>query len=184
MGGPYIGGNYYADRLGTGYSQACTDGDHDGICDSSNSFSVNNIDYLPLANPPIAIACGDTITTSTTLTNDLLDCVNYGLIVGASDIVLDCAGYNISGDYAGTGYGIYTGNKNNVTIINCTIYGFNNTDEKPGIYLESGDGSNLSLNILHDNYDGIFIIQAQIIIFSQMIYMTIIMGYMYIKILH
>lgn len=50
IGGPYIGGNFWANPSGTGFSQTCLDNNNDGICDSP--FTVidsNNIDYLPLA---------------------------------------------------------------------------------------------------------------------------------------
>ena len=48
VGGPYIGGNYWALPDGTGYSDACTDSDADGICDLPYTTG-NVIDYLPLA---------------------------------------------------------------------------------------------------------------------------------------
>ncbi|MCD4806843.1 MAG: right-handed parallel beta-helix repeat-containing protein [Methanococcoides sp.] len=46
IGGPYLGGNYWAKPDGTGFSQ--THGGVGGICDSPYSIDVNNIDYLPL----------------------------------------------------------------------------------------------------------------------------------------
>ena len=55
VGGPYIGGNYWAKSDGTGFSQTCTDADLDGICDSSYEFQTGFYDYLPLADPPISI---------------------------------------------------------------------------------------------------------------------------------
>ena len=56
VGGPYLGGNYWANPNGAGYSQTCTDADEDGICDApyfagwggTDTFT----DYLPLAIPP------------------------------------------------------------------------------------------------------------------------------------
>jgi nitrous oxidase accessory protein len=48
IGGPYLGGNFWAQPNGTGFSQTCADGDSDGICDSPNELDSNNIDYLPL----------------------------------------------------------------------------------------------------------------------------------------
>jgi YVTN family beta-propeller protein/parallel beta-helix repeat protein len=49
VGGPYIGGNFWAKPDGTGFSQTHTDIDGDGICNEIYSLS-GNIDYLPLAN--------------------------------------------------------------------------------------------------------------------------------------
>ena len=49
IGDPYISGNFWAYPNGTGFSQTCADGDHDGICDSSYILNIDNIDYMPLA---------------------------------------------------------------------------------------------------------------------------------------
>jgi parallel beta-helix repeat protein len=49
IGGPYIGGNFWATPNGNGFSQVNTDSDGDGFCDSSYELSDGNIDYLPLA---------------------------------------------------------------------------------------------------------------------------------------
>ncbi|MCK5021394.1 MAG: right-handed parallel beta-helix repeat-containing protein, partial [Candidatus Peribacteraceae bacterium] len=42
MGTPYIGGNYWADVYGTGYSETCVDADVDGICDYAYDISSNS----------------------------------------------------------------------------------------------------------------------------------------------
>ncbi|MCZ7358421.1 MAG: right-handed parallel beta-helix repeat-containing protein, partial [Candidatus Methanoperedens sp.] len=49
IGGSYLAGNVWAYPNGTGFSQTCTDGNRDGICDSSHTLDANNIDYLPLS---------------------------------------------------------------------------------------------------------------------------------------
>ena len=49
IGGPYLGGNFWAYPNGTGFSQTCPDNDKDGICDVRYTLDENNIDYLPLA---------------------------------------------------------------------------------------------------------------------------------------
>ena len=49
IGGPYIGGNFWAQPDGNGYSQRCEDSEPDGICDLPFELDSNNIDYLPLA---------------------------------------------------------------------------------------------------------------------------------------
>jgi parallel beta-helix repeat protein len=55
-----------------------------------------------LAHPGTAVAghveCGDTITTDTTLDNDLVNCPNNGIVIGAEGITLDLAGHRIDGD--------------------------------------------------------------------------------------
>ncbi len=48
--GTQIGGNYWTNSAGNGYSDTCTDADMDGFCNSSYTLDTNNIDYLPLSN--------------------------------------------------------------------------------------------------------------------------------------
>ena len=60
VGGPYLGGNYWANPNGTGFSQTCTDSDGDWICDSLYNVNESGFDFLPLASisrtqkPPVA----------------------------------------------------------------------------------------------------------------------------------
>ncbi|CAG1004976.1 hypothetical protein METP3_03668 [Methanosarcinales archaeon] len=51
IGGPYLGGNFWAYPNGTGFSQTCPDNNNnkDGLCDVRYTLTKNNIDYLPLA---------------------------------------------------------------------------------------------------------------------------------------
>ncbi len=49
IGGGYIGGNFWATPVGSGFSQTCTDADGDGICNSAYVLDANNTDYLPLS---------------------------------------------------------------------------------------------------------------------------------------
>ncbi|WP_440945943.1 NosD domain-containing protein [Methanosarcina sp. T3] len=46
--GPYIGGNFWADLEGTGYSETCVDGNSNGICDASYEVSGGGTDKSPL----------------------------------------------------------------------------------------------------------------------------------------
>ncbi len=48
IGGPYLGGNFWALPNGTGFSQTCKDTNNDGICDAQYILDSKNIDYLPL----------------------------------------------------------------------------------------------------------------------------------------
>ncbi|MBN2487753.1 MAG: right-handed parallel beta-helix repeat-containing protein [Methanosarcinaceae archaeon] len=52
IGGPYLGGNFWAKPDGTGFSETCNDTDVDGISDSSFTIETGHIDYLPLTNVP------------------------------------------------------------------------------------------------------------------------------------
>jgi parallel beta-helix repeat protein len=44
------------------------------------------------------VSCGETITTSTTLDSDLVNCPNNGVVIGADNITLDLNGHTVSGD--------------------------------------------------------------------------------------
>jgi len=44
-----------------------------------------------------SVHCGQTLTSSTRLTHDLLDCPGTGLIIGADDVTLDLAGHVVDG---------------------------------------------------------------------------------------
>jgi nitrous oxidase accessory protein len=48
--GTQIGGNYWTDPSGNGYSDVCSDTDRDGFCDTPYGLSPNIIDYLPYSN--------------------------------------------------------------------------------------------------------------------------------------
>jgi len=52
VGGPYLGGNFWADLNGTGFSQTAEDSDSDGICDLAYNVNGSDFDYFPLAEPP------------------------------------------------------------------------------------------------------------------------------------
>lgn len=89
---------------------------------------------LVLSSPHYASAatsCGDTITTSTTLTSDLVGCAGDGIDVGASNIVLNCNGHAISGTSSSSNGIFLPFDITGVTIENCFINSFG-----IGIYLE------------------------------------------------
>jgi hypothetical protein len=48
------------------------------------------------------VGCGDTITVSTTLDSDLVECPGSGIIVGADKITLDLNGHTVGGVVAVT----------------------------------------------------------------------------------
>ncbi|HEV2713522.1 MAG TPA: right-handed parallel beta-helix repeat-containing protein [Gaiellaceae bacterium] len=82
----------------------------------------------PAAGSPSAnVSCGQTLTASTTLQNDLVDCPGNGLLVGADNITIDLNGHTIDGANvrkAGTGAIVTKGRHANVTISNGTITDF------------------------------------------------------------
>jgi parallel beta-helix repeat protein len=102
IGGPYLGGNFWAYPNGTGFSQTCTDADKDGICDAQ--YNSNNIDYLPLAFVPAGIKgdlngngqsadAGDLILMKRASIGEIIadsryDLNNNGQFADAGDLVL------------------------------------------------------------------------------------------------
>jgi len=86
------------------------------------------------------VSCGDTITSDTVLNHDLQSCSGNGIIIGADNITFDCNGHTIAGDNYGNDYGIYLANRNEVTVENCDIQGF-----QRGIFLNESN-YNIILN--------------------------------------
>ena len=48
--GNEIGGNYWTNATGNGYSDTCTDADKDGFCDDPYVLATDNVDYLALSD--------------------------------------------------------------------------------------------------------------------------------------
>ncbi|MEM4221895.1 MAG: NosD domain-containing protein, partial [archaeon] len=161
VGGPYLGGNFWAKPDGTGFSETCNDNDHDGICDSSHDLATDNIDYLPLTFSPICY-CDSCATCNSKLSNPSCRTVklttnisdNSGTCISDpenfSNKVFDCQGYTIDG--SGYNRGIYLNNKQNNTIKNCII-----TEFIYGIYLDNSSNNVLINNNNLNNGYGIYL---------------------------
>jgi len=87
-----------------------------------------------------------------TAADNLTDCPDTALTLGAGGITLDCGGVGISGD--DTAYGIDLDGYDGNTIENCVIYNF-----EEGIHLSSGSNDNiLSANTIYNTSDyGIYV---------------------------
>lgn len=96
------------------------------------------------------LSCGDTITDNTTLADNLLDCPGTGLIIGADNITLDCAGHSITGQTSDTG--IYADGYSGLTIKNCIITNFT-----IGIYIANNAGCNITNNTADYHSAGIWV---------------------------
>jgi nitrous oxidase accessory protein len=70
VGGPNLGGNFWANLEGTGFSQVSNDSNSDGICDSPFKINGSDFDYLPLAKPPSATGVDLTVTIGIPETNN------------------------------------------------------------------------------------------------------------------
>ena len=73
MGGPYLGGNFWANLNGTGFSQTAEDSNSDGICDLPYNVNGSNFDYLPLAEPPYVPGVDLTVIIGTSEANKTSD---------------------------------------------------------------------------------------------------------------
>ncbi|MFC1799600.1 nitrous oxide reductase family maturation protein NosD [Candidatus Eisenbacteria bacterium] len=103
--------------------------------------------FLALTTPVHATECecGDTLTTDTILTADLLDCPEHGLTLDADGITLDGNGYRISG--AGIGVGIKINGRDGVVVKNCEI-----SDFEDGIKIRPGsERDSIGSNTIRDN---------------------------------
>src|SRR4051794_31587336 len=59
---------------------------------------------VPAASAEAAIVtCGQVITTSVTVDNDLTNCPGKGLVVGADNITIDLKGHTVDGDEPAVG---------------------------------------------------------------------------------
>ena len=96
------------------------------------------------------ISCGDTITTDITLTADITNCTGHGIIIGADNIVLDCAGHTIAGMDAYNTYGVKNIDPGyaNVTVKNCIVRDF-----EQGIYFGGTTHGNIINNTVVSNTD-------------------------------
>ena len=68
------------------------------------------------------LSCGTTITQSTTLDADVGPCTGNGIILGASNIILNCDGHSVTGK-SPSGVGIGTAQSGDA-VENCAVRGF------------------------------------------------------------
>ncbi len=121
-----------------------------GLSVASHVFEVRstdlagNTDQTPATHSwavepaPVAmeVYCGQTITQSIKVLNDLVDCPVYGLVIGADRITIDLNNRILDG--VGLGIGILNRGFDSVTIMNGTVREFDN-----GIQLDPGSANNL-----------------------------------------
>jgi parallel beta-helix repeat protein len=102
------------------------------------------------------VSCG-TIYQNSTLNGSIIDVSGTCIILGESNIELDCMGYTIDGVDTGAYRGVYSSGKENNTVRNCII-----TDFQEGIYLAAASNNNiLTNNTLNSNTQyGIYVYQS------------------------
>ncbi len=83
------------------------------------------------------LSCGQTITQSTVLDNDLTGCTNNGIVIGADNITLDLNGHTVTGTAAtGDKAGVALVGRSGVTVKNGTVRAFD-----VGVVIEGGSGN-------------------------------------------
>jgi parallel beta-helix repeat protein len=93
--------------------------DVDGLTDPTPAAFAWTITDTPVAT---AVSCGQTVTTSIRLTNDLSDCGGDGLVMGADAITVDLDGHTIDG--VGLGAGIRVSGFDSISVTGGTIREF------------------------------------------------------------
>ncbi|HEX2274679.1 MAG TPA: right-handed parallel beta-helix repeat-containing protein [Acidimicrobiales bacterium] len=97
------------------------------------------------------LSCGQTITQSTVLENDVGPCTNNGIVIGADNITFDLNGHRIFGrPGSGDRAGVYLRNRRGVTVRNGTVSGFD-----IGVAVEGGSGNTVTGMVARDNIGGV-----------------------------
>src|ERR671914_749462 len=121
-----------------------------GLSVGTHSFEVraidldSNVDQTPATHtwrvtpPPVPTqgVCGEFVTHSIMLTNDMLDCPGHGLIVGAGDITIDLNGHAVDG--TGLDAGVLINGHDSVTVTGGQIHEFDF-----GVMLGAGTSQNV-----------------------------------------
>ena len=102
------------------------------------------------------LACGQVVTESVALANDLIDCPGNGIVVGADGIVIDGRGHLVDGRLADVSYGILLDGHSGVTVKNVRVSEFT-----IGVgVLNSSDSRVLRSEIAASVLDGILFMAA------------------------
>lgn len=152
--GQKIGTNYRA--TGLGYAQDTTSY---YIVTASNAPVTERNFIHRYAGVGNYVLCGEALTSSLTMTHDLLRCdaASDGLIINVSDVTLDCNGFKIASG-AQTDSGILLGSQaDDVTIQNCEVLNFQRGIDATGCFNTSNlivqdtflDNSTIGVDFFH-----------------------------------
>ncbi len=143
---------------GTGYSFS-SPGDYNYSWDNGANNSIDVDEGAPTPTPTptpppeASFSCGDNVTQSATLANDVTGCNSNGLVIAADNVVLDCNGHSIQG---WGDYGIYVQSADNVVVRNCVVSEF-----MTGIYGESSNNLFLQDNqVSLSNVEGVRLLSS------------------------
>ncbi len=140
----------------------------------NNTLSLSNL--IPASTYAILNdtqpRCGETINTDTTLIRNLRNstrgeiCPEWGLIMGADNITLDCAVYNMTGDGArDKSSALVIVDVDNTTVKNCNIQGFGDAQGASPYYYgtvhirgaQNTTLDNLTINTTENSVQAIYI---------------------------
>jgi Right handed beta helix region len=112
----------------------------------------------PQASAAKSLACGSTITKSTTLTHDITGCPGVGLKIGADGITLDLDGHTVSAaaERNPKAHGILNEGHDRVTIRGGTVSGFG----AYGVRLSHADGNVVRDMQLTGNFTGVGLFES------------------------
>jgi parallel beta-helix repeat protein len=158
--GTQIGGNYYTNSSGNGFSDNCADVDKDGFCDDDYNVTTNsacsgatcgnNTDYLPLSNKYVATAlsaCGNLTSANTTYTlTQNVSSNGTCFIVQAYNVTLDCVGFNVNYSSSEAGYGLKNFGYDYATVRNCSFYQTNTFSSAYGVFFNNSRYGNIINN--------------------------------------
>ncbi|MCX8202683.1 MAG: right-handed parallel beta-helix repeat-containing protein, partial [Candidatus Micrarchaeota archaeon] len=153
VGGPCIGGNFWATPDGTGFSETCDDADKDGFCDYAYDIlsDSSNVDYLPLkyvVREVFIDSCGayDQSGKTYILTQNVYSDTTC-FTIGGENITLDCNGFAVTYAENNPGNGVRI-NAANATVKNCNF--IQTSDIGAGfqgsVYINSGSGHTIINN--------------------------------------
>jgi hypothetical protein len=102
--------------------------------------------------------CGSTITKSTTLTKDIVDCPGVGLRIGADDITLDLGGHTVAAadERNPKAHGILNEGYDRVTIRDGEVRGFG----AYGVRLSHADRNVVTGMVMSGNFTGIGLFES------------------------
>ncbi len=158
VNGPYLGGNYWADPDGAGWSQVTPDRG-DGFCNSPYAFNSKNTDCLPLhlfeGEIPITAPAMIDQPGNYRLMNDLSNSTTEtAILIKASDVIVNGNGHTLAGVGSENTNGVLGGGTDeythNITIRNLTLSGW-----EDGILFEKVSGGILQGNTLTGNARGV-----------------------------
>jgi parallel beta-helix repeat protein len=131
---------------GAAFAGCASPQEYTSLSEGWHTFAARAIDLAGIVDPtpaaaswtiaPPAVNCGQVLTSSVLVTNDLVDCPGDGLVIGADGITVDLDSHIIDG--VGLGAGVRNDGFDSVTISNGTLQEFDF-----GVQLNPGTALNI-----------------------------------------